>query len=82
MEKAKINVQDQVLNISRKEKIPVEFLLLGGEKFQGYIQSFDGYCVFVRTEAGEEIMIYKHAIATIKPLQPLPMGRREPPKEG
>ncbi len=81
MDKAKINVQDQVLNVSRKEKIPVEMILLGGERYQGYIQSFDGYCVLLRLEEGGEIMIYKHAISVIKPLQPLPVGRKEGTKE-
>jgi len=82
MDKAKINVQDQVLNISRKEHIPVEITLIGGaERMRGHISSFDGYCVFLKLEDHREIMIYKHAIATLLPLQPLPMSRRDPMQE-
>lgn len=78
MDKAKINVQDQVLNVSRKEHIPVEITLVGGgERMRGHILSFDGYCVLLKLEDHREIMIYKHAISTLLPLQPLPMSRRE-----
>ncbi len=81
MDKAKINVQDQVLNVSRKERIPVELHLLGGEKVKGHIQSFDGYCILLKTEGGQELMIYKHALIMLVPLAPLPLGRREEIRE-
>jgi len=81
MDKAKINVQDQVLNVSRKERIPVEIHLLGGEQIRGLIQSFDGYCLWLKAEDGRELMIYKHAIVTLIPQAPLPLGRREGWKE-
>ncbi len=78
MDKAKINVQDQVLNVSRKERIPVEVTLLtGNERMRGNIMSFDGYCILLKLDDGREIMVYKHSIATIFPLQPLPLGRKE-----
>jgi host factor-I protein len=83
MDKSKINVQDQVLNISRKERIPVEITLLSSqEKLRGSIMSFDGYCILLKRDDGREIMVYKHAIATLLPLQPLPMGRKEGFVEG
>jgi len=78
MDKAKINVQDQVLNVSRKERIPVEIsLMVGNDRLRGHIMSFDGYCILLKLDDGREIMIYKHAIATLLPLQPLPLGRKE-----
>jgi len=78
MDKAKINVQDQVLNVSRKERIPVEITLLSSpERLRGHIMSFDGYCILLKLDDGREIMVYKHAISTLLPLQPLPLGRRE-----
>ncbi len=81
MDKARINVQDQVLNVARKERIAVEIRLLGGEQLRGHIQSFDGYCILLKAEDGREIMIYKHALATLIPLEPLPLSRREPVRE-
>ena len=81
MDKTKINVQEQVLNVSRKEHIPVEIHLLGGERVRGHIQSFDGYCIMLRMEDGKDIMVYKHAVVSLLPLQPLPMGRKEETKE-
>jgi host factor-I protein len=78
MDKAKINVQDQVLNVSRKERIAVEIsLVCNEERFRGHIMSFDGYCILLKLDDNREIMIYKHAIATLLPLQPLPLGRKE-----
>ena len=78
MDKSRINVQDQVLNVSRKERIPVEITLLTGpERMRGHIMSFDGYCILLKLDDGREIMIYKHAVVTLLPLQPLPMGRKE-----
>ncbi len=70
-----------MLNVSRKERIPVEVHLLGGEKIRGHIQSFDGYCILLKTEGGQDIMIYKHALVSLLPLQPLPLGRREEMRE-
>jgi len=81
MDKAKINVQDQVLNVARKERIPVELQMLGGERVRGHIQSFDGYCILLKTEGGSELMIYKHALISLTPLAPLPLGRREESRE-
>jgi len=82
MDKVKINVQDQVLNISRKERIGVEITLIGGsERLRGHIMSFDGYCILLKLDDNREIMVYKHAVATLLPLQPLPMTRRENPPE-
>jgi len=77
MDKSRINVQDQVLNVSRKERILVEIHLLGGERIRGHIQSFDGYCILLKAEDGKEIMIYKHALISVTPEKPLPLGRRE-----
>lgn len=76
MEKAKINVQEQVLNVSRKERILVELHLLNGQKIRGYIQSFDGYCILVKGEDDKEVMVYKHALASVIPQSPLPLTKK------
>lgn len=36
---------------------------MSGEKMEGYIKSFDNFSVLMET--GGDILIYKHAIATI-----------------
>ncbi len=63
MSKAPFNIQDQYLNQSRKEKIRVVVQLMSGAKMEGYIKSFDNFSVLMEVQG--DILIYKHAIATI-----------------
>jgi host factor-I protein len=82
MERAKINVQDQVLNVSRKERVLVEIQLMGGEKIRGHIQSFDEYCIWLKQEDGKETMVYKHALISLTPQTPILLSKKELSKEG
>ncbi|HEU0265729.1 MAG TPA: RNA chaperone Hfq [Geobacterales bacterium] len=63
MGKAPFNIQDQYLNQSRKEHIRVQIQLMSGEKMEGYIKSFDNFSVLMEVKG--DLLIYKHAIATI-----------------
>jgi len=63
MKKVRINVQDQFINSMRKDRVQVQIDLLTGKSLEGYIKSFDNYCIVV--EADRLYLIYKHAIADI-----------------
>lgn len=63
MGKAPFNIQDQYLNQSRKEHVRVLIQLMSGEKMEGFIKSFDNFSVLMEVKG--DILIYKHAIATI-----------------
>jgi host factor-I protein len=63
MTKAPFNIQDQFLNQSRKERIKVIVKLMSGEKLEGLVKSFDNFSVLM--EVHGDILIYKHAIASI-----------------
>jgi len=63
LKKIRINVQDQFINSMRKDRIPVQVELLSGKMLEGYIKSFDNYCLIL--EADRLYLIYKHAIADI-----------------
>ncbi len=63
MAKAPFNIQDQYLNQSRKERVRVAVKLMSGEKLEGYIKSFDNFSVLMEIQG--DILIYKHAIASI-----------------
>ena len=65
MEKAgQQNIQDAFLNTLRREKSTVTINLLHGATITGRIKSFDKFSVIF--DAGnQELMIFKHAIATI-----------------
>jgi host factor-I protein len=66
----KQNLQDAFLNHVRKTKIPVTIFLINGVKLQGVITWFDNFCVLLRRD-GQSQLVYKHAISTIMPAQPL-----------
>ena len=68
--KQQIKLQDALLNEVRKKKIKTTIFLVNGFKLQGTVIGFDNYIVVLRVE-GKEQMIYKHAISTIIPEEPL-----------
>ncbi len=72
------SLQDPYLNILRKERIPVSIFLMNGIKLQGHIESFDQFVVLLKNNTSQ--MIYKHAISTIVPSQPVKMHRDLPLK--
>lgn len=66
----KQNLQDAFLNHVRKNKVPVTIFLINGVKLLGVITWFDNFCVLLRRE-GQSQLVYKHAISTIMPGQPI-----------
>ncbi len=64
------NLQDTFLNHVRKNKIPLTIFLVNGVKLQGVITWFDNFSVLLRRD-GQAQLIYKHAISTIMPAQPI-----------
>ncbi|MBL4873022.1 MAG: RNA chaperone Hfq [Rhodobacteraceae bacterium] len=66
----KQNLQDAFLNNVRKLKNPVTIFLVNGVKLQGVITWFDNFCVLLRRD-GSSQLVYKHAISTIMPSQPV-----------
>ena len=67
----KVNaLQDLFLNTLRRTKTPVTMFLVKGVKLQGVITWFDNFSVLLRRD-GQAQLIYKHAISTIMPAQPV-----------
>ena len=64
------NVQDVFLNHLRKNKTPVTIFLVNGVKLQGIVTWFDNFSVLLRRD-GHSQLVYKHAISTIMPGQPV-----------
>ena len=71
-----INLQDNFLNQVRKEGIPVTIHLVNGFQIKGMVRGFDNFVVMVDA-MGRQQMIYKHAISTITPAQPVKMAASE-----
>ncbi len=70
------NLQDAFLNHVRKTKVPVTIFLINGVKLQGVITWFDNFCVLLRRD-GQSQLVYKHAISTIMPSQPISLYEGE-----
>jgi host factor-I protein len=70
------NLQDMFLNGLRRSKSPVTMFLVKGVKLQGIITWFDNFSVLLRRD-GQAQLIYKHAISTIMPSQPLDVAEIE-----
>ena len=70
------NLQDMFLNSLRRSKTPVTMFLVKGVKLQGIITWFDNFSVLLRRD-GQAQLIYKHAISTIMPAQPIDLGDLE-----
>lgn len=64
------NLQDIFLNHVRKNRISLTIFLVNGVKLQGVIAWFDNFCVLLRRD-GISQLVYKHAISTIMPTQPI-----------
>ena len=78
------NLQDTFLNHVRKNKVPVTIFLVNGVKLQGVVTWFDNFCVLLRRD-GHSQLVYKHAISTIMPGQPIslfePADESQPAKD-
>ncbi|NQW10915.1 MAG: RNA chaperone Hfq [Alphaproteobacteria bacterium] len=72
------NVQDVFLNKIRKDKVPVTVFLVNGVKLQGIVTWFDNFCLLLRRDAHSQL-VYKHAVSTIMPQQPVQLfeGKEE-----
>ena len=66
----KQSLQDAFLNSVRKTKTPLTIFLVNGVKLQGVVTWFDSFCVLLRRD-GQSQLVYKHAISTIMPAQPV-----------
>ena len=75
-EKQNQNVQDVFLNYIRKHKTPVTVFLVNGVKLQGIVTWFDIFSVLLRRD-GHTQLVYKHAISTIMPSEPVKLFEPE-----
>ena len=64
------NLQDQFLNLLRKNKVPVTMFLVKGVKLQGIVTWFDNFSILLRRD-GQSQLVYKHAISTVMLMGPI-----------
>ena len=71
MQKAN-NLQDIFLSQVRRDRRPVTVFLMNGYQLRGYITGFDAFTIVLVSD-GKQQFIYKHAVSTIIPEQPVPI---------
>ena len=68
--KQTVNFQDSFLSQARKGRTPLVVFLMNGFQLRGVLTGFDNFVILLQTE-GKQQMIYKHAVSTIVPEQPI-----------
>ncbi len=66
----KQNLQDAFLNSVRKSRTPLTIFLMNGVKLGGVVTWYDNFCLLLRRD-GQVQLVYKHAISTIMPTEPV-----------
>jgi len=61
-----LNLQDQFLNVARREGIVITVFLVNGYQIKGMVKGFDNYTIVLESDDKQQL-IYKHAISTIIP---------------
>ena len=73
MSKFTNNLQDIFLSEARKNKIQITLYLINGFQLKGNVTGFDTFTVILNCD-GKQMMVYKHAISTITPINPILLG--------
>jgi len=63
-----INLQDNFLNIARKEETMLTVFLVNGYQIKGTVRSFDNFTILLSVDNKQQL-VYKHAVSTIIPFR-------------
>ncbi len=69
-------LQEIFLNAVRKSGDNVTMFLVNGVMLQGQIAAFDLFCMLLQRE-GMSQLVYKHAVSTIQPANPLNLAEEQ-----
>ena len=68
--KQNINFQDSFLTQARRGRVSLVVFLVNGFQLRGILTGFDNFVILLQSD-GKQQMIYKHAVSTIVPEQPI-----------
>jgi host factor-I protein len=68
MNKPMVNLQDNFLNMARKEDMMLTVFLVNGYQIKGTVKSFDNFTILLSVDNKQQL-IYKHAVSTIIPFR-------------
>ena len=77
----KAALQDAFLSAAHRQQEPMTIFLVNGVMLQGTVRGFDQFCVLLE-RGGQVQIVYKHAISTLQPAQPLDLGGQGGDGEG
>ncbi len=80
MNKSQMNLQDNFLNLVRKESVPVTVYLVSGVQLKGMVRGFDSFTIILESQGRSTQLVYKHAMASVVPARPV-NGMFGPPRE-
>lgn len=70
MSKQTINIQDGFLFQNLKAGSEMRVELTTGRTLSGRLKRFDRFALLLEAGGGEEILVYKHAVATVETANP------------
>jgi len=68
MNKGPVNLQDNFLNVARKEDMMLTVFLVNGYQIKGTVRSFDNFTILLNVDNKQQL-VYKHAVSTIIPFR-------------
>jgi len=71
-------LQEVFLSAVQRAEEPVTMFLVNGVMLQGVVVAFDLFCLLLERE-GLAQLVYKHAISTVQPLNPVSL--QDEPKD-
>lgn len=69
-------LQEIFLSAVRRQQEPVTMFLVNGVMLQGQIAAFDLFCMLLQRD-GMSQLVYKHAVSTIQPANPLNLAEEQ-----
>ncbi len=61
----------------KRDRDPVTMFLVNGVMLQGEVAAFDLFCLLLNRD-GQSQLVYKHAISTVQPSNPVDLGSADP----
>ena len=77
----RVALQDAFLSAAAREQEAMTIFLINGVMLQGTVATHDQFSLLLE-RAGQVQLVYKHAISTLQPEQPLPLSANGEEPEG
>lgn len=66
-EKGNMNIQDEFLNLARKDRTILAVFFTNGKKIIGKIKNFDRFTILLELANKQEQLVFKHAVSSMTP---------------